>query len=297
MATGNENISSVFEYVARVKDITDKLRERDDDILLFRGHAREDYELKPSLFRNGNEKIRDREAESIRRIKIAHPRELAGMSKLDKLAMLQHYEFPTRLLDFSLNPLVGLFFAVNSRQHEQYNGAVIMCRVAKGELMQFDSGRVKALAELATFPYGLKNELLQCGKKISAELGKIIPLGECLALTYENQKSDEESSALAIKVKQLMPSGIEQRPDFFTPVFVESKLLNPRIVAQKGAFLLFGLSDEFPANIKREEIIIPAKNKAAIMKELEQFGIDDSIMFPGFEHFLLSLREKMKRGE
>ena len=55
--------------------------------------------------------------------------------------------------------------------------------------------------------------------------------------------------------------------------------------------------DEFPESIQREEIIIPAGHKRHIMKELEQFGIDDSIMFPGFEHFLKYLCDKMRRGE
>ncbi len=96
-----------------------------------------------------------------------------------------------------------------------------------------------------------------------------------------------------------MPFGVEVngKLDLFTPVFVDTKLLNPRISAQKGAFLLFGLSDEFPESIQREEIIIPGKHKITIMKELEQFGIDESNMFLSFEHFLRYLREKMKRGE
>lgn len=307
MAADNDNISSVFDYVARVKEITDKLRERDDDIILFRGHAREDYELKPSLFRNDNEKIRDREAESIRRIEIAHPRELAGMSTLDKLVMLQHYEFPTRLLDFSFNPLVGLFFASNSRQHEQDDGAVIICRVPQNEIKPFDSGRVKALAAVALCSNQQKDRLLHCDKNklseaINSELMNAYHSNAALVRTldsYEDYCIEELKDDFMNFIPKEVGGKFDMHDlvDFFTPVFVESKQLNPRIVAQKGAFLLFGLSDEFPESIQREKIIIPAKNKAAIMKELEQFGIDDSIMFPGFEHFLLSLREKMKRGE
>lgn len=296
MATDNGNISSVFDYVARVKEITGKLRERDDDILLFRGHAKEDYELKPSLFRKGNEKIRDRESESIRRIEIAHPRELAGMSTLDKLAMLQHYEFPTRLLDFSFNPLVGLFFASNS--HMKENGAVIICRIVKNEIMKFDSNIVKALASLAVFPMYLKDELSTYERhQLLLAFKQVIFSGGYISRINEEEKIDEVLLFQASTAKRFLPPEVKGEIDLFTPIFVETKLLNPRIVSQKGAFLLFGLSDEFPESTQREEIIIPAQYKAAIISELEQFGIDDSIMFPGFEHFLLSLREKMKRGE
>lgn len=296
MATDNDNISSVLDYVVRVKEITCKLKGCGDDILLFRGHAKEDYELKPSLFRKGNEKIRDREAESIRRIEIAHPRELAGMSTLDKLAMLQHYEFPTRLLDFSFNPLVGLFFASNS--HMKENGAVIICRVVKNEVMKFDSDVVKALASLAVFPMYLKNELSKYERHQLLLAFKQFTFsgGYVSRISYE-EKIDEVLLFQARTAKHFLPPEVKGEIDLLTPIFVETKLLNPRIVSQKGAFLLFGLRDEFPAGIQREEIIIPAQYKATIISELEQFGIDDSIMFPGFEHFLLSLREKMKRGE
>ena len=305
MAKDNDNISSVFDYVARVKEITDKLRVEDDDIMLFRGHSNKDYKLIPSLFRKGNEvcksneKIREREAESIRIIETVYPRELAGMSTLDKLVMLQHYEFPTRLLDFSFNPLVGLFFAANS--HEDKNGTVIICRVPKDDVMPFDSGIVKALSSLAVMPNDLKKELSGYDSEcLSSALSEIMSLS-CNFFAIK-ESSDKKSSnkkllELAIKIKNFMSHDAETKPDFFTPVFVKSKQLNPRIVAQKGAFLLFGLNNEFPENIQREEIIIPMEHKADIMQELEQFGIDNSIMFPGFEHFLKYLCDKMRRGE
>lgn len=283
---------SVFDYINRVEEI--QVKKSSDEIILFRGHAKEDYELIPSLFRKDNEKIREIEDEAIRQIEIEHPRELAGMSTLDKLVMLQHYEFPTRLLDFSFNPLVALFFAANS--HKEDNGAVIICRVAKDELLPFDNRIVKALASLAIMPNELKKEILEYdSEQLSSALTETIFLSN--GFWAMKNISDKKLSELAIKIRNRMPPDVNRIPDLSTPVFVETKLLNPRISAQKGAFLLFGMSDEFPESTQREKIIIPGKHKITIMKELEQFGIDESNMFLSFEHFLRYLREKMKRGE
>lgn len=266
-----------------------RAKKQKNEILLFRGHAKTEYELKPSLFRKGNEKIREMEAEAIRKIEIAHPKELGGMSAFDKLAMLQHYEFPTRLLDFSLNPLVSLFFAANS--HEEDNGVVIICKVPKDDMKQFDDSLVQDISELATLRNKKKINEESCGtfekydtqhQEITAQKGENDEYNE--GKTKSNTQSDNKGI-------------ISKKTNIELPVFVEPKLLNSRISAQKGAFLLFGLSDEFPESIKRKEIIIPAVHKKQIISELEQFGIDDSIMFPSFEHFLLYLREKIKRGE
>ena len=42
------------------------------------------------------------------------PNEFTGLSDFDILAKMQHYGLPTRLLDFSTNPLVALYFACES---------------------------------------------------------------------------------------------------------------------------------------------------------------------------------------
>ncbi|MGE8526084.1 FRG domain-containing protein [Chryseobacterium rhizosphaerae] len=79
---------------------------------------------------------------------------------------------------------------------------------------------------------------------------------------------------------------------------VKPKLDNPRIVRQQGAFLIFGIeqapfmgfrSYKTMAELNKswiirglgnERILIDKKNKGNILEELEQLGIDQSILFP-----------------
>lgn len=46
------------------------------------------------------------------------------MSRFDILAKLQHFGFPTRLLDVSSNPLVALYFACSDKNEMENDGAV-----------------------------------------------------------------------------------------------------------------------------------------------------------------------------
>ena len=83
---------------------------------VFRGHSDQSYQLRPSVGRGGHTSATDKKYEdSLFRI---FQRE-AGThispiptSPWEWLAVAQHHGVPTRLLDWSQNPLVALYFAV-----------------------------------------------------------------------------------------------------------------------------------------------------------------------------------------
>ena len=83
--------------------------------VFYRGHADENWELKPSIFRKPNGVEIEHQ---LFRDMVAHtPQSFSGCkSALDYLVQMQHYELPTRLLDVSTNPLVALYFACQSAE-------------------------------------------------------------------------------------------------------------------------------------------------------------------------------------
>jgi hypothetical protein len=108
---------------------------REGDVL-FRGQPR-DMPLVPSLARERltSGSLLDAEVamlDEFRRHSIAHLRVLPP-TQWDWVALAQHHGLPTRLLDWTLNPLTSLWFAVRRPPHEETTGVVWVLRPAAGD--------------------------------------------------------------------------------------------------------------------------------------------------------------------
>lgn len=87
--------------------------ENDTNTTIYRGQPNIIDSLIPKAFRKEYLKINDEQAFNyFKRNGVAHI-EVKLDNDWEYLAYAQHYSVPTRLLDWSFNPLVALFFAVN----------------------------------------------------------------------------------------------------------------------------------------------------------------------------------------
>jgi hypothetical protein len=273
-------LTSLKGFIDRI----DSLSIGADEHLFFRGHSNRDkYYIEPSVFReNDDGKFRGKEVEHIifRELITTNPSEFQGdTSTLERLARMQHHSSPTRLLDITSNPLVALYFTCKG--NEGNHGEVIAFRVKETEIKFFDSDTVSCIANLARMTKEDKDKL-DCG----------------LPLEDFNSEDREEVQRLLHFIREEKPyfrNGIVPS-DLKRVVVVRPKLNSKRILAQAGAFLLFGqvgrIEKEPVVGVSVERIIIDKASKKAIKDKLDALNINDGSLYLDIDSYAGYLKRK-----
>ncbi|MET3694555.1 hypothetical protein ABID43_004117 [Methylobacterium goesingense] len=204
----------------------------------------------------------------------------------DKLVRMQHYGLPTRLLDVSANPLVGLFYAtgtVDRKLEAPTDGKVFYIRVPDIRRKYFDSDAVSCIANLANMSEAEKS-VLNSNRTGSVAQFKLLDETDRLVQFIRAEKPSFRSMVNPRDLNRIW--------------YVVPKLNNRRIIAQNGAFLIFGFSAT-PARpilnpIQFKSIIVPAGRKSAIRKELAMLGITKGSLFPEIDYAADHIVERYK---
>lgn len=237
----------------------------------FRGERFKDWRTQPKVFRP-DVGLYEHEKRAVRDLVSIHPQEFRDDETMfDRLVRMQHFELPTRLLDVTTNPLVALYFASAEyeKDGEPQDGKVQALFLPDERQRYYDSDRVSCMANLANLTADEKKQM---------------------ALAY-NLRQDEFNTQPV--VQRLLWFVRIEKPHFEPkidpkqlkhPVFVRPKMSNRRIIAQSGAFLIYGArrlaSKEVDTDLRLSRAIVPADKKAAIRDQLERLGIHASSLFP-----------------
>jgi len=187
---------------------------------------------------------------------------------------MQHYGIPTRLVDFSGNPLIALFFAVQKEDRNSHGNVYVFIQPEH----EVHSKHIRLLALLATTESLQTNEIRKLYQSYYSEN------------ISENELLKFASQGVFIK---------------YSNVFQKT---NVRLSCQKGTFAICGneVSGEIitktilPLNSITPTMIIriPSEHKQAVKKELdERYSINDTVVYPEFTSVAGYLREKYKKQE
>ena len=84
----------------------------------------------------------------------------------------------------------------------------------------------------------------------------------------------------------------------FVPYYVHPKMSNRRILAQSGAFILYGIDEPkiySPNRIDPKPFIVPKDEKSTIRKALENIGINESTLFPEIDKAAARIKNQYKK--
>jgi hypothetical protein len=259
---------------------------------VFRGMRKETWPLLPSLFREYDEPRKSSivDASVSGRVYISNEFEilthfikeasgiLPHIPQSDVLTWMQyaqHFGAPTRLMDFTTNPLIALYFCCEKETKE--DGVVWIISVSPFQTWSLDDDFCDMLAEEFTYDSMIESIMKNARGYIDYAYEESYRLG------YEPERSEK------------------MRPVFFTPAYIDQ-----RMNAQSSRFLLWG-EDTNPLEMMVSEdnimnlsdtgarsdgsndekfltkIIVSASSKHSIMKDLDLFGVNDKTVFPGLD--------------
>lgn len=271
-------VETLSGFAATIEDQLAQTKNRNPDIATsmnwYRGHSSSvSHRLRPSLYRHPNIKeilpllqLEARMMDSFKRQGMLHSFQAAPNGSgtlMMQMFYMQHHGVPTRLLDWTSNPFIALYFALSDAKRKK-NG---------------NYGQAAAVWVLD--PYSWNRRAL-----------------EDLAWA-DNGPADSED----VNIQSYHPlhkySAAEADAMYPWPIALVGAANTPRMLAQKGVFTIFGRNtgametiyneQAFPADclVKLE---VPADKIGPMLEVLVAVGYTDSVAYPDLQGLAMEIK-------
>ena len=252
------NINNITDYISITQGI---MSLKYENRILFRGQANSTWILQPSLYRGKFSESREKD---IYKEYIKYNSNNKNEGALDIIINMQHAEFPTRLLDWTDNPLNALFFAL-SDMTQLNNDSKIYC-IIPNELYDFNDDKYRVIQTFMNTEFNL--EKIRGNDKEN----EIIEFISSIAKRYDGESKF---------------------------IFIEPPFQNDRIKAQKGLFSIYiRVNNDLLSIIKEKELIsILGEKGSNLIEKLMYEDISDK----SFEEIKIYIEyeseERMKKKD
>ncbi|MCL1074756.1 FRG domain-containing protein [Shewanella dokdonensis] len=285
--------------------------------LWFRGHSDISYKLIPSVLRNMDGKLYD-ESRLIKEFIRRNPEAKDKHNNiLELLTYAQHYGLPTRLLDWTENLLVALYFACSSKNHKDGNLFILDSKKRKFENFEYLISNIDFWETLVildgneiVFSFLSAKEML-INKIIELQI-KEDKVNSKIHTYFNDLKFDE-----IVKIKGSLENHYCTNDDPVNLTFevgdsisrlndsiflYQPPMINKRLISQAGCFTIHtgkyiynrdliptvDAQEACPEMIK--SYTIPATSKENILYELRMCGIHHSTIFPELEYLTADIK-------
>lgn len=231
----------------------------------FRGLAKADYKLIPSIFRKEYEERGLAQMFRNRAPVLGNTPERSG-SVDEWLFLMQHYGAPTRLLDWTESAIIGLFFTLYTRTSNV-----------------IDENNDAALWML--HPLKLNKLKLSIGKS-----------------EFPNTWSDHKCNIVRHNLSKPFATG--GKPSVL-PIAIQTTYSKNVMASQKSCFTIHGENEQdfetmfegrpFECKGYIRKYLVPSRYKKGIAEDLEILGITHSVVFPDFAGLSTELEQRFRK--
>lgn len=289
-----DKIKNVSQFIERIIELTIDANNNPNLTFWFRGESNSEFKtpLVPNAYRVLSETFNDEDdkrffSKHIKSIESNVDAEYYRKSFrylkdhkvknnfVNRYFLMQHYGIQTRLLDWSENALISLYFAVSTNY--------------------LNDGRIWILN-----PFELNNITFQ--KVLNSEKEcKIIP---ALIGNYKKRKLIDRNEKFRIRevsrrYLSMDFSNDEFQEKSYLPLAIYPPYLENRLQFQSSCFTIFGneINGLMKINDSKilSDLIIDKDYKKRILRELETLGISENSIYPGLDGLGKSLKNKYSR--
>lgn len=260
----------------------------------FRGLADADWELTPGIFRQSSDiYIEETSMFHHFQLRVSEHRQ-TYKSTFDWLCLMQHYDLPTRLLDWTESVMVAMFFAVHDTKHHDREGKLCVLNSRRlNQLTTHHSRECQANICTPTAFDSIVRAQLAATRNLNRFKGSMPRL-----LAKANRNRPEVRKI----VKEIEEWESATRDWLSSPVAVFPNRLNGRMILQSSMFTIHGgkwqrtyesdtdlprprslerINDSVGAEQQFLKVYrIPADCKPKIRKDLVTLGIHSGSLFP-----------------